>query len=129
MHKLGKKHLVLQLAKKLKTVPAELKAWNLELSEDGKALNYFELTAFANDGALAITLCLTRCDAQGLDTFGAEQGAQFPTFDIPGGQVLGPTYDYTHRLLDFSLAASGERPQAPTAPVDSETPGPGSAPT
>jgi alpha-D-ribose 1-methylphosphonate 5-triphosphate synthase subunit PhnI len=24
--------------------------------------------------------------------------------DIPGGQVLGPTYDYTHRLLDFSLA-------------------------
>ena len=30
--------------------------------------------------------------------------------DIPGGQVLGPTYDYTHRLLDFSLAASGERP-------------------
>ncbi|MEA2800892.1 MAG: alpha-D-ribose 1-methylphosphonate 5-triphosphate synthase subunit PhnI [Rhodospirillaceae bacterium] len=39
--------------------------------------------------------------------------------DIPGGQVLGPTYDYTHRLLDFSLAAAGERPQAPTAPVDS----------
>ncbi|MFV0295632.1 MAG: carbon-phosphorus lyase complex subunit PhnI [Hyphomicrobiaceae bacterium] len=24
--------------------------------------------------------------------------------DIPGGQVLGPTYDYTHRLFDFSLA-------------------------
>lgn len=23
--------------------------------------------------------------------------------DIPGGQLLGPTYDYTHRLLDFSL--------------------------
>lgn len=23
--------------------------------------------------------------------------------DIPGGQFLGPTYDYTHRLLDFSL--------------------------
>ena len=23
--------------------------------------------------------------------------------DIPGGQILGPTYDYTHRLLDFSL--------------------------
>ena len=39
--------------------------------------------------------------------------------DIPGGQVLGPTYDYTHRLLDFSLAAAGERPHAPTAPVDS----------
>ncbi|CAM3427071.1 carbon-phosphorus lyase complex subunit PhnI [Paraphotobacterium marinum] len=27
--------------------------------------------------------------------------------DIPGGQVLGPTYDYTHRLLDFSLLAEG----------------------
>lgn len=27
--------------------------------------------------------------------------------DIPGGQVLGPTYDYTHRLLDFTLAAEG----------------------
>jgi alpha-D-ribose 1-methylphosphonate 5-triphosphate synthase subunit PhnI len=24
--------------------------------------------------------------------------------DLPGGQVLGPTYDYTLRLLDFSLA-------------------------
>lgn len=30
--------------------------------------------------------------------------------DLPGGQVLGPTYDYTHRLLDFGLdtAASGD---------------------
>lgn len=27
--------------------------------------------------------------------------------DIPGGQVLGPTFDYTHRLLDFKLAAEG----------------------
>lgn len=27
--------------------------------------------------------------------------------DLPGGQVLGPTYDYTHRLLDFTLAAEG----------------------
>lgn len=25
--------------------------------------------------------------------------------DVPGGQILGPTYDYTQRLLDFSLAA------------------------
>ncbi|MCB1743680.1 MAG: carbon-phosphorus lyase complex subunit PhnI, partial [Gammaproteobacteria bacterium] len=24
--------------------------------------------------------------------------------DIPGGQLLGPTFDYTHRLLDFSLS-------------------------
>jgi alpha-D-ribose 1-methylphosphonate 5-triphosphate synthase subunit PhnI len=25
--------------------------------------------------------------------------------DLPGGQILGPTFDYTHRLLDFSLLA------------------------
>jgi alpha-D-ribose 1-methylphosphonate 5-triphosphate synthase subunit PhnI len=36
--------------------------------------------------------------------------------DAPGGQVLGPTFDYTHRLLDFKLAAEGETPQAPEAP-------------
>ncbi|MEO1661112.1 MAG: carbon-phosphorus lyase complex subunit PhnI [Pseudomonadota bacterium] len=30
--------------------------------------------------------------------------------DIPGGQVLGPTFDYTHRLLDFQLMANGETP-------------------
>jgi alpha-D-ribose 1-methylphosphonate 5-triphosphate synthase subunit PhnI len=28
--------------------------------------------------------------------------------DVPGGQILGPTYDYTQRLLDFSLAADAE---------------------
>lgn len=28
--------------------------------------------------------------------------------DLPGGQILGPTYDYTHRLLDFTLLADGE---------------------
>jgi alpha-D-ribose 1-methylphosphonate 5-triphosphate synthase subunit PhnI len=33
--------------------------------------------------------------------------------DAPGGQVLGPTFDYTHRLLDFKLAAEGEGPEAP----------------
>lgn len=30
--------------------------------------------------------------------------------DLPGGQVLGPTPDYTQRLLDFALAADGEMP-------------------
>lgn len=34
--------------------------------------------------------------------------------DAPGGQVLGPTFDYTHRLLDFKLAADGETPEAAT---------------
>ncbi len=32
--------------------------------------------------------------------------------DLPGGQVLGPTFDYTHRLLDDSLNA-GAPPDAP----------------
>jgi len=35
--------------------------------------------------------------------------------DAPGGQVLGPTFDYTHRLLDFTLAAEGEVPEAARA--------------
>ncbi len=37
--------------------------------------------------------------------------------DLPGGQVLGPTFDYTHRLLDFTLMAGGEVPPAPGAPA------------
>jgi alpha-D-ribose 1-methylphosphonate 5-triphosphate synthase subunit PhnI len=36
--------------------------------------------------------------------------------DIPGGQVLGPTFDYTHRLLDPQLAEAS----APEAPVTAE---------
>ncbi len=45
--------------------------------------------------------------------------------DIPGGQVLGPTFDYTHRLLDFKLAAEGGVPAAaPSAdePMPAEMP-------
>lgn len=38
--------------------------------------------------------------------------------DLPGGQVLGPTYDYTHRLLDFSLL--DENRPAPEAPKAAE---------
>lgn len=37
--------------------------------------------------------------------------------DLPGGQILGPTFDYTHRLLDFQLAADGEIPEAPQRPA------------
>jgi alpha-D-ribose 1-methylphosphonate 5-triphosphate synthase subunit PhnI len=45
--------------------------------------------------------------------------------DLPGGQVLGPTFDYTHRLLDRGLAepgdvaepAKGEPDEAPMRPV------------
>jgi alpha-D-ribose 1-methylphosphonate 5-triphosphate synthase subunit PhnI len=35
--------------------------------------------------------------------------------DLPGGQVLGPTADYTHRLFDFALAAGGPVPEARAA--------------
>jgi alpha-D-ribose 1-methylphosphonate 5-triphosphate synthase subunit PhnI len=40
--------------------------------------------------------------------------------DIPGGQILGPTFDYTHRLLDFSLAETGV-PIAPAAAAQDPT--------
>lgn len=36
--------------------------------------------------------------------------------DIPGGQMLGGTYDYTQRLLDFSLLAEGG-PRTPNASI------------
>ena len=40
--------------------------------------------------------------------------------DLPGGQVLGPTTDYTHRLLDFSLLGETVPPQAAEAPASEE---------
>ncbi|MCB9958134.1 MAG: carbon-phosphorus lyase complex subunit PhnI [Rhodospirillaceae bacterium] len=45
--------------------------------------------------------------------------------DLPGGQVLGATFDYTHRLLDFALAAA-----APPAGDDGggDAPAPAAAP-
>src|SRR5262245_40266814 len=50
--------------------------------------------------------------------------------DLPGGQILGPTFDYTHRLLDFTLAgAGGERtPPAGAAAVEAEARAPASGP-
>ncbi|MCB6179776.1 carbon-phosphorus lyase complex subunit PhnI [Rhodobacter sp. Har01] len=42
--------------------------------------------------------------------------------DLPGGQVLGPTFDYTHRLLDFALAAEGA--EVPPAAIAPAAPGP-----
>jgi alpha-D-ribose 1-methylphosphonate 5-triphosphate synthase subunit PhnI len=38
--------------------------------------------------------------------------------DVPGGQVLGATHDYTQRLLDFALLADSDA--APTAPPPAE---------
>ena len=40
--------------------------------------------------------------------------------DVPGGQLLGPTYDYTHRLLDFTLLANGETPELKTTDDNAE---------
>ena len=40
--------------------------------------------------------------------------------DVPGGQILGPTFDYTHRLLDFSLAAETTMADAVLADDDIE---------
>jgi len=37
--------------------------------------------------------------------------------DLPGGQLLGPTFDYTHRLLDFSLLDEGENCECGSLPV------------
>ncbi|MEM9922784.1 MAG: carbon-phosphorus lyase complex subunit PhnI [Cyanobacteria bacterium P01_D01_bin.50] len=41
--------------------------------------------------------------------------------DVPGGQCLGPTFDYVHRLLDFKLMAEGEIPVTAKAEVNSES--------
>ena len=48
--------------------------------------------------------------------------------DLPGGQLLGPTYDYTQRLLDFGLLATGTAPDA-AASAAGPDPVPGSAPS
>ncbi|MFO7859118.1 MAG: carbon-phosphorus lyase complex subunit PhnI [Ectothiorhodospiraceae bacterium] len=43
-----------------------------------------------------------------------------PVFkDSPGGQLLGPTFDYSHRLLDFQLAGTSD-----PAPAVGAEPGP-----
>lgn len=45
--------------------------------------------------------------------------------DLPGGQVLGPTYDYTHRLFDFALMDSASQASSPAAaaqPLDATMP-------
>ena len=38
--------------------------------------------------------------------------------DLPGGQVLGPTFDYTHRLLDPALAGEAKVAEPETAAHD-----------
>jgi alpha-D-ribose 1-methylphosphonate 5-triphosphate synthase subunit PhnI len=38
--------------------------------------------------------------------------------DLPGGQLLGPTFDYTHRLLDPFLLTDGPVDEGKTQPLD-----------
>ncbi|WP_425089791.1 carbon-phosphorus lyase complex subunit PhnI [Stappia sp.] len=40
--------------------------------------------------------------------------------DLPGGQVLGPTFDYTHRLLDPELGRDAKVPAAPARESEGE---------
>jgi len=40
--------------------------------------------------------------------------------DLPGGQMLGPTFDYTHRLLDPELAMGGEVAEPEQRDADAE---------
>jgi len=47
--------------------------------------------------------------------------------DVPGGQLLGPTYDYTQRLLDFALLAE-EGDDAAASAAQATTEGPDSIP-
>jgi alpha-D-ribose 1-methylphosphonate 5-triphosphate synthase subunit PhnI len=42
--------------------------------------------------------------------------------DLPGGQVLGPTFDYTYRLLDQGLA--GRATELTPLPIDAQMPAP-----
>ncbi len=76
-------------------------------------------------GDLIEAIFLVRAYRTTLPRFGASQpldtGAMAvrrrisATFkDLPGGQLLGPTFDYTHRLIDFHGAGEPE----PTLPVE-----------
>lgn len=44
--------------------------------------------------------------------------------DLPGGQLLGSTYDYTHRLLDFSLLDADHSPPPPPPAEEQALPPP-----
>jgi alpha-D-ribose 1-methylphosphonate 5-triphosphate synthase subunit PhnI len=76
-------------------------------------------------GDLIEAIFLLRAYRTTLPRFGASQPLETANMDIrrrisatfkdlPGGQVLGPTFDYTHRLLDPALATESE----PAAPME-----------
>jgi alpha-D-ribose 1-methylphosphonate 5-triphosphate synthase subunit PhnI len=47
--------------------------------------------------------------------------------DVQGGQILGATFDYTHRLLDWSLAGKGDQDAGDAAARDRGADKPGEA--
>jgi alpha-D-ribose 1-methylphosphonate 5-triphosphate synthase subunit PhnI len=80
-------------------------------------------------GDLIEAIFLIRAYRTTLPRFGATEAADTGNMDIrrrisatfkdlPGGQVLGPTFDYTHRLLDHDLADQAEIPDPETASAD-----------
>ncbi len=86
-------------------------------------------------GDLQEAIFLLRAYRTTLPRFGASEPVDTSTMavrrrisatykDLPGGQVLGPSFDYTHRLLDFALAAGDNRPASEIAdePVDAGMP-------
>jgi len=62
-------------------------------------------------------------DSQPLDTSKMNLRRRISSIfkDILGGQSLGATYDYIHRLLDFKLAAEGNKPVAPEAQANQDS--------
>ena len=44
--------------------------------------------------------------------------------DLPGGQLLGPTFDYTHRLLDPAMAGDGPVAEPERRPTEPDQPAP-----
>src|SRR3982074_3155712 len=62
------------------------------------------------------------CSTEPIDTAAMDMVRRISaTFkDLPGGQVLGPTFDYTHRLLDHDLVAGGAVAEPARAPAGAE---------
>jgi alpha-D-ribose 1-methylphosphonate 5-triphosphate synthase subunit PhnI len=79
-------------------------------------------------GDLVEAIFLVRAYRTTLPRFGASEPVDTGTMeirrrisaafkDLPGGQVLGPTFDYTHRLLDTGLAEVSPSPSPHSSTV------------
>ena len=82
-------------------------------------------------GDLIEAIFLARAYRTTLPRFGASEPVDTATMDVrrrisatfkdvPGGQLLGPTFDYTHRLIDPALAEAGAPVPPATAPAAGE---------